>query len=191
MLNSSMKSRSSSPKSFVFRTYANPAPQLLSFQHLRELSVSADSKGTSSPSYSAVTTPLFLTSLESAVTKKQGGYTPPVWRNIVRRLTRPRIFLLSLGSCFLFSVPGTAGQDTRPTPVLPPVHLTSEQDHQRLLDLLHIKELRRGPDGDPKSPNAANVDETKVPPYSLPDPLRFNNGQVVKTVNDWWTKRRP
>src|SRR6266704_5810199 len=72
MLNSSMKSRSSSPKSFILRTYANPAPQLLSFQHLRELSVSADSKRTLSPSYSAVTTPLFLTSLESAVTKKQG-----------------------------------------------------------------------------------------------------------------------
>jgi len=33
MLNSSMKSRSSSLKSFILRTYANPAPQTLSFQH--------------------------------------------------------------------------------------------------------------------------------------------------------------
>jgi hypothetical protein len=72
------------------------------------------------------------------------------------------------------------------------VHLTSEQDHQRLLELLHIKELRRGPDGDPKSPNAANFDEAKVPSYPpLPDPLRLNNGEAVKAANDWWTKRRP
>jgi hypothetical protein len=32
------------------------------------------------------------------------------------------------------------------------------------LDLLHIRSLRRGPDGDPKSPNAANFDESKVSP---------------------------
>ena len=50
-----------------------------------------------------------------------------------------------------------------------PVNLTSEQDHQRILDLLHITSLRRGPDGDPKSPNAANFDESKVTPYHLPD----------------------
>ncbi len=43
----------------------------------------------------------------------------------------------------------------------PPAHLTAEQDHQRTLDLLHITALRRGPDGDPKSPNAANFDESK------------------------------
>src|SRR6266481_3294891 len=76
MLNYSMKSRFSSLKSFIFRTYANSIPQLLSFQHLREPFVSADSKRTLSPSYSAVTTPFFLTSLESAVTKKQGGIPP-------------------------------------------------------------------------------------------------------------------
>jgi len=73
----------------------------------------------------------------------------------------------------------------------PPVHLTSEQDHQRLMALLHISELRRGPDGDPKSPNAANVDESKVPPYSLPDPLVLNNGKKVTTAEMWWKQRRP
>src|SRR4029077_13253263 len=88
-----------------------------------------------------------------------------------------RICLELVGLCFLLSVPGAVGQDARPAAVSPPSpHLTSEQDHQRLLELLRITELRRGPDGDPKSPNAANIDETKVPPYSLPDPLRFNNG---------------
>jgi hypothetical protein len=73
----------------------------------------------------------------------------------------------------------------------PPVHLTSEQDHQRMLELLYIKELRRGPDGDPKSPNSANVDESKVPPYTLPDPLVMKNGARVTTAEMWWKQRRP
>jgi len=73
----------------------------------------------------------------------------------------------------------------------PVVHLTAEQDHQRTLDLLHITSLRRGPDGDPKSPNAANVDESKVRPYSLPDPLILKNGHKVASALVWFTLRRP
>jgi hypothetical protein len=74
----------------------------------------------------------------------------------------------------------------------PPVHLTAEQDHQRMMDLLHITSLRRGPDGDPKSPNAANVDESKVSPdLKLPDPLILNNGEKVRTAEMWWKLRRP
>ncbi len=75
---------------------------------------------------------------------------------------------------------------------LPPVvHLTAEQDHQRTLDLLHMTSLRRGPDGDSKSPNTANVDESKVRTYSLPDPLLLKNGHKVTTQQIWWTQRRP
>jgi WD40-like Beta Propeller Repeat len=73
----------------------------------------------------------------------------------------------------------------------PPVRLTAEQDHQRLLDLLHIRELRRGPDGDPVSPLAANFDEEKVKPYELPDPLVLKNGRRIKTSEGWWKQRRP
>jgi hypothetical protein len=74
----------------------------------------------------------------------------------------------------------------------PPAHLTAEQDHQRLLDLLHITALRRGPDGDPKSPNAANFDESKVTPHlTLPDGLMLNNGTKVTTPETWWKLRRP
>jgi hypothetical protein len=73
----------------------------------------------------------------------------------------------------------------------PPVHLTSEQDHRRILDLLHISSLRQGPGGDPKSPDAANFDEVKVPAYSLPDPLILNNGKKVKSAQTWWKQRRP
>jgi peptidoglycan/xylan/chitin deacetylase (PgdA/CDA1 family) len=77
------------------------------------------------------------------------------------------------------------------SPLPPPVHLTAEEDHQRLLDLLNIQSLRRGPDGDPKSANAANVDESKVTPYVLPDPLVLNNGQPVTSAEQWWGERRP
>src|SRR5687767_3099585 len=41
----------------------------------------------------------------------------------------------------------------------PPVELTAQQDHKRMMDLLGIKQLRRGADGNSKSPNAANTDE--------------------------------
>jgi hypothetical protein len=73
----------------------------------------------------------------------------------------------------------------------PQAHLTADQDHQRILDLLHITSLRRGPDGDPKSPNAANFDESKVSSYHLPDPLRLNDGQPVTSPELWWQRRRP
>jgi peptidoglycan/xylan/chitin deacetylase (PgdA/CDA1 family) len=59
------------------------------------------------------------------------------------------------------------------------------------MDELHITSLRRGPDGDPKSPNAANVDESKTPAYSLPDPLVLKNGKKVKNAKIWWKQRRP
>ena len=60
-----------------------------------------------------------------------------------------------------------------------------------MMDLLGIKELRRGADGNPKSPNAANLDESKANPYpDLPDPLAFKDGTKVTTADAWWEKRR-
>ncbi len=74
----------------------------------------------------------------------------------------------------------------------PPVHLTAEQDHQRTMKLLHITELRRGPDGDPNSPRHANFDESKVPSQlNLPNPLVLKNGNAVTTQDMWWKQRRP
>jgi hypothetical protein len=73
----------------------------------------------------------------------------------------------------------------------PPAELTAEQDHQRVLDLLHISSLRAGPDADPTSRNAANFDESKANPYpSLPDPLVLQDGKRVATAKIWWTRRR-
>src|SRR5437879_1010322 len=95
-------------------------------------------------------------------------------------------FVLSATSCVV-------AQSSLATsnPVTSPTHLTAEQDHQRMMELLHIKSIRRGADGDPKSPNAANYDESKAGPTSkLPDPLRLNNGREIKTANEWWSRRR-
>lgn len=74
----------------------------------------------------------------------------------------------------------------------PPVELTAAQDHQRLLDLLHITALRPGVKSDITAPNAVNYDESKATPLPpLPDPLRLNNGKLVTTSKAWTTQRRP
>jgi hypothetical protein len=60
------------------------------------------------------------------------------------------------------------------------------------MDLLHITSLRRGVDGDPKSPNPANYNESSGGPTgALPDALTLKDGKKVKTAKDWWKKRRP
>jgi len=82
-----------------------------------------------------------------------------------------------------------AGQAVPP----PPAEMTAQQDHQRLMDLLHINTLRPG--ADPNHPgveNAVNYDESKANPYpKLPDPLVLKNGKKVTTAKVWWNKRRP
>jgi hypothetical protein len=77
-----------------------------------------------------------------------------------------------------------------------PLHLnaqlTAEQDHQRLMDLLHITSLRHGPSSSPTATNPANYDESKANPYpNLPDPLLLKNGRKVITRTVWWKQRRP
>lgn len=75
----------------------------------------------------------------------------------------------------------------------PPVQLTAEQDHRRMMNLLNIKSLRPGRDGmNPQSSNYANYDESKANPYpNLPDPLVLKNGRKVTTPEIWWNQRRP
>jgi len=73
-----------------------------------------------------------------------------------------------------------------------PVHLTAAEDHQRLLDLLHIQSLRPGVSGSETSPDAANYDEAKANPFTkLPDPFALNNGRKVTTAAMWNKQRRP
>src|SRR6185369_1481305 len=94
-------------------------------------------------------------------------------------ITRPSVLILSV--LFLFSP--TQAADQAP----PPGQLTAEQDHQRMLDLLHIKELRPGADGrNPQAPNHASYDESKANPYpKLPDPLMLKNGKKVTDAKTW------
>ena len=62
----------------------------------------------------------------------------------------------------------------------------SRRDHQRLMDLLGIKELRAGEESD------ANYDEAKANIYGkLPDPLIEKSGKRVTTAMEWWSVRRP
>jgi hypothetical protein len=88
--------------------------------------------------------------------------------------------------CWAF-VPASGADEPKP-----PVKMTAKEDHKRMMDLLKIKELRRGADGNPKSERAANTDESKATPYpELPDPLVLKNGERVTSAEVWWKKRRP
>ncbi len=79
-----------------------------------------------------------------------------------------------------------------PTPEELAIQAASEKDHQRVMNELGIQTLRHGADSDPKSPYAANYDESKADLYpTLPDPLLLNDGKRVTTAKLWWTKRRP
>ena len=96
------------------------------------------------------------------------------------------VFLLIL--CQAFAQTNTKGMsDTLSSPV----NLTAEQDHARMMKLLHIDSLRTGPSGNPDSPNAANSDESKANPYpDLPDPLILDSGKKVTSAEIWWGQRR-
>jgi hypothetical protein len=91
---------------------------------------------------------------------------------------------------WVLAVSAMMAQTTSTLP--PPVHLTSEQDHQRTMDMQQISSLRRGVNGDPKSQYPVNYDEAKGNAEAkLPDPLVLNDGKPVTTAKMWWTKRRP
>jgi hypothetical protein len=97
------------------------------------------------------------------------------------------VYFVGIPSAHLLSRAASAAGGT------PPVKMTKEEDHQRIMDLLHITQLRRGKAGrDKTDPYFANYDESKANPYpNLPDPLTLNNGKKVTTAADWWNKRRP
>jgi hypothetical protein len=74
-----------------------------------------------------------------------------------------------------------------------PTMLTTQQDHERTMDLLGITALRQGANGsNPEADNYANYDESLATPYPyLPDPLLTNDRRRVTTVEMWWQERRP
>ncbi len=107
-----------------------------------------------------------------------------------------RAMLSKLNLCGIFcllSVPILLlGQQPANSLYPPVVHLTAEQDHQRLMNLLGMNTIRPGRENNPASPLAANYDEAKANPYPrLPDPVLLANGKRVNTAQVWWTQRRP
>ncbi|MFC1838567.1 acetylxylan esterase [Thermodesulfobacteriota bacterium] len=66
----------------------------------------------------------------------------------------------------------------------------TREDHNLMMKMLGIKELRPGPSGNTDAPNAANSDESKAKKYkSLSDPLTFKDGTKVVS-RDQWEKRK-
>ncbi|MEZ4826233.1 MAG: acetylxylan esterase [Bacteroidia bacterium] len=99
-----------------------------------------------------------------------------------------RFFLLFLFSAVMSLSHGQMSQAARDS-----IAKVTRADYEQMLGQLGIKssEVRPGPSGNPQAPNAANRFEEKVNIYSLPDPLRLNNGKPVKNAQAWWNKRRP
>jgi hypothetical protein len=72
------------------------------------------------------------------------------------------------------------------------VTLTTQEDHQNMMQQLGITKLRPGPSGNPGAPSAANTDESKANPYpDLPDLMTLKDGTRVTTAQQWWKQRRP
>jgi hypothetical protein len=100
----------------------------------------------------------------------------------------PRVFLAAL--LVALAAPAAAQEPKAANPA--PLQLTNQQDHKLMMDALGIKSLRPGANGmNPNAANAANYDESKVKPFTLPDPLVCKDGTKVATAEQWWTKRRP
>lgn len=77
-----------------------------------------------------------------------------------------------------------------PTAAQSAIQAASEKDHQRLMDLMSIKELRSA-GHNVKTPYGPNFDESKANIFpNLPDPLLLKDGKRVTTAKMWWTKRR-
>src|SRR5208337_5072514 len=111
------------------------------------------------------------------------------------RSPRSVAWLLGFGLvAFCVHAAGRGGGQGAPAATNDPaaqMQLAAEQDHQRIMDLLHITAIRRGADGDPNSPNAANYDESKANANaSLPDPLVLKDGKKVTSAEIWWKQRR-
>ena len=68
----------------------------------------------------------------------------------------------------------------------------SDRDRELMIKSLGITvPFRPAPSPLPGALHAANVDESQVNNFILPDPLVMKNGEDVNTPEDWWKKRRP
>jgi hypothetical protein len=86
-----------------------------------------------------------------------------------------------------------AGGRPQPTPEQLAIQKASEQDRQKMLDLLHITSLRPPVDARAKTgPHIANYDQSKADRYpKLPALMVLKNGKKVTSAKIWWEQRRP
>ncbi|MEO8597834.1 MAG: acetylxylan esterase [Candidatus Solibacter sp.] len=83
-----------------------------------------------------------------------------------------------------------AGGRGAPTPQQLAQQQATREDHQQMLDQLHITSLR--PPVNAREMGSTNYDESKANPYpDLPDPLKLKNGKKVTSAKMWWDQRRP
>ena len=88
------------------------------------------------------------------------------------------------------ATPAAAGGRGQPTPQQLAIQQASKEDHQQMMEQLHIAVLRPGVNA--RVAGSANYDEAKANPYpDLPDPLTMNNGKKVTSARIWWDHRRP
>ena len=114
--------------------------------------------------------------------------------NYRKRYTTKKIFsLFIINAMVVLRVFAQQDTPSAPNRLPPPVQLTAQQDHQRMMNLLHITSLRPGRNGmNPQAENYANYDESRANPCpNLPDPLVLKNGRMVSTAQTWWNLRRP
>ncbi|QYH40819.1 acetylxylan esterase [Algoriphagus sp. NBT04N3] len=99
----------------------------------------------------------------------------------------PRYFLISeIILAFINQVEAQTSQTERDS-----IAKLSHADHQLMLQKLGIESLRPGPSGNPSAPNAANSDESKAKQYKeVPDPLVFENGSSVQSLEDWERRKK-
>ena len=73
-----------------------------------------------------------------------------------------------------------------------PTQIASEQERQRELALLGLKDTRAGANNrDPASPLYPNYDEARANPVPLPDPLAGPDGKRAASAKQWLAVRRP
>jgi len=99
-----------------------------------------------------------------------------------------RAYALLLAAIAALSAPSLLAQTRGPSPI----QVASEEERQRELSALGLKDTRPGAkNGDPASPFATNYDEAKANPFPLPDPLTGPDGKRTASAKDWWRVRRP
>jgi len=95
-------------------------------------------------------------------------------------LIHSRLAFVLLTPLALLIAPSAGADSNSP----PPVQLSAQADHQRLMGLLHMTSFRHR--------TTTNYEESRANPYpDLPDPLTLKDGEKVTTPASWWDKRRP